>query len=237
MKPRRDSRAFHVTKALAHLAAVVVTLSCGGKAIPNTSEGAMDSDAGAGGTSPGGGAGATTAPDGSAEGTAYVTGTIIHGPLAAVDAIASFRGRSSTRGSPSVEVLITNVPGACALEGQSVGPAHSAVLNLEMLFNSPMAYQFNALASVNLVPSAYYSTFSTCTSTMDSADSGTILLTRVDPTVVEGSFDLTFDGTDHLVGSFSAPVCDTPLGDLAQGFPMPLCQADSCPPKGCTIGP
>jgi hypothetical protein len=38
---------------------------------------------------------------------------------------------------------------------------------------------------------------------------GTVTLTTVNATVVEGSFDLVFN-TDHLTGTFSAPACNVP---------------------------
>ena len=56
-----------------------------------------------------------------------------------------------------------------------------------------------------------------------SATGGSVTLTTASASVIAGTFDLTFAGeagTDHITGSFSAPICaalDTQLNTVSDG--------------------
>lgn len=59
----------------------------------------------------------------------------------------------------------------------------------------------------------FASTDSNCQLTSDQNDAimggfGTVTLSRVDPTVIEGSFDVVMYSGAHLVGTFRAPICN-----------------------------
>ncbi len=60
---------------------------------------------------------------------------------------------------------------------------------------------------------SYATQDATCnTSFSETASGGSVTLTTVSGSSVAGTFDLTF-GTDHVTGSFSAPICGYSAGD------------------------
>jgi hypothetical protein len=69
-----------------------------------------------------------------------------------------------------------------------------------------------------IVNAQFEATDATCADKASSSvgASGTIQLDSVSPTMVTGTFDLTFGNGDHLTGQFAAPVCDFDLAAFRQ---------------------
>jgi hypothetical protein len=95
------------------------------------------------------------------------------------------------------------------VQGNVVDSGSYPVLGIGCAPNCPSSATGFALA-------AYSSTDANCNTVQsEPAISGTVALTSVTATEIQGSFDLGFATSDHVTGSFSAPVCT--VGNAVDG--------------------
>jgi hypothetical protein len=139
--------------------------------------------------------------------SASVTGTLLGKTLGAQDAV-TFSAHTTQY---EVVVGITDYKGACGL-GNDV-KANSNVLAIIYQGATALVPATIDIAQTNTMSVQFTEFDGTCQSPAgESASAGTITFTRVDDCAVTGTFDLTFN-TDHVTGSFAAPVCaDSPDG-------------------------
>lgn len=141
---------------------------------------------------------------------ASVTGTLLGKTLTPQDSVA-FEAHTTQY---EVVVGITDYKGACGL-GNDV-KANSNVIAIVYEDATPLAPATIDITKTNTLSIQLTEFDSTCmTPQGESASSGTVTFTRVDDCAVTGTFDLMFN-TDHVTGSFAAPVCAvTPDGGAA----------------------
>jgi hypothetical protein len=162
---------------------------------------------------------------------AAVSGTLGGEPVAATDAIA-LQGPSSGLAPYSAWIILTNLPGFCAVEQGHHNPPNAQELTLEVFEYvgalGPGTYGIGSSSS-QLGEAAFSATDASCNPTAASASlgvglaaSGTITLSSVSATEITGSFDLTFSPSNHITGTFSAPVCNATVMTFPTG-PAPAC--------------
>jgi hypothetical protein len=156
-----------------------------------------------GSTSTLGGGGGSAAVNGKAGGTAFdvVEAVGLVGTQTDNGTTASYAG-----------VAITNIAGTCALLQRHGNPKSAQALTMEVIVTSSSVVSGTYAVGGQTAPfasAAFAAQDATCTTTTDEqATSGSIVLTTVSAATVDGTFDLTFAGGDHLTGSFTAPVCN-----------------------------
>jgi hypothetical protein len=155
-----------------------------------------------GSTSTLGGGGGSAAVNGKAGGTA----------VDAVEAVGLV-GTQMENGTTAsyAGVAITNIAGTCALLQRHGNPKNAQALTMEVVGTgtsiAPGTYAVGG-QTTPFASAAFDAQDATCTSTTnEQATSGSVVLTAVSSASIDGSFDLTFPGGDHLTGSFTAPVC------------------------------
>jgi hypothetical protein len=109
-------------------------------------------------------------------------------------------------------VSITNVAGTCAVLARKGNPPSAQVLSLAAAQAGstigPGTYTVAAQGSPTAT-AVYAQSDASCVGKVDSqATGGTVTITGLSSGSVQGSFDLTFAGGDHLSGTFSAPTCN-----------------------------
>jgi hypothetical protein len=134
-----------------------------------------------------------------------VSGTLLGAPFSAADAVAYPSSDSSGF------VVITDFASACSFVGTNDAKASSKVLSFDFL-QTPIATGTFDTAAVDV----QYAVFdANCHSPYgESTDSGTVTIASVGSGTVTGTFDLTF-GTDHVTGSFTAPLFAQPAKSTA----------------------
>ncbi|MGH7271312.1 MAG: hypothetical protein ACREJ3_12865 [Polyangiaceae bacterium] len=159
-------------------------------------------------------------PGSGPQGTAFVSGTIGDVEFTPEDAIAAY-DPSAQPGQPRVEVLITNMTGTCGFGSQGVLPTNFAAVALFVGSAVPGTYAY--VLSNHPSPPSGVSGLSPLNGLYvahsDNAEEpmagGTIILGTVNAENISGSFDITFINTgEHLLGTFSAPVCGTALRNV-----------------------
>jgi hypothetical protein len=148
----------------------------------------------------------------SSGGKASVAGTAGGKPVPATDVVAIVETADGGAAPVAVAIAITNLAGACGVLERGGNPAN--VTNLNFLFVSatplhPGSYPIGAPSNGT---SQYSETNAMCgTSLVEDATTGSVTLTGVSASLLEGTFDVTMGNGDHLTGTFSAPVCGANL--------------------------
>jgi len=155
----------------------------------------------------------------SVTGSATVNGTLGGQTLHAVDAVA-LKGAYDSSYPGIVTIFIANVPDLCSLLKQTaaVGASNTAKANLfDIGFtlgateatSTVVAGTYTPSSQPNELDTAGWDSYdATCKVTHDPGYSAaTVTLTSVGA-VYAGTFDMAFNGGDHVTGSFSAPLCD-----------------------------
>lgn len=137
-------------------------------------------------------------------GDAGLTGTLGGAPLQVLEQSA-FRRIDASLGDLGYEIRLASFGGLCALEqaGQAKANGHTLVLQLKRSSLAPGTYPVDGKA----IQMEYKVRDAACKDTKTDADSGSITLTAVSATEIAGTLDGKF-GSDHVSGSFSAPMCD-----------------------------
>ena len=166
-------------------------------------------------------------------GAATVTGTVAGAKVPTTDTIAIVGPLVDTFGDfpeQGVTVAITNLTPACsfAQPGGDSNPPNSTVLL--MVVGSPEAVTPGTYSIIATTPTAttintllvFEAVDGQCKQTsMHAARSGTITLSTISATAVEGSFDVSLDTGETLSGTFDAPICVVNT-DVDAG-PAPAC--------------
>jgi hypothetical protein len=151
-----------------------------------------------------------------------VTGTVGGLAVPTADTVAFIRPIDHAFGpftSNGVEISISNLGGSCALAQRKVKPPSGAWLKLVVM--SPDAIvpgTYGISARQDAASTTGVVTFTTSDTgcregtKIRGARSGSIVLTTVNPTTVEGTFSVTMATGEGLSGTFRAPVCDGPAG-------------------------
>jgi hypothetical protein len=153
-----------------------------------------------------------------------INGTILGSAPTVTDVIAA-KGVDDPNRPNQVSIIFSSKPGLCPSlqEARSGPPAILANVSLMILVFKPMDPS-GVLAAGTYSPSSStlggtYETYdAACNSVAPHADvsSGTGTITEVGSSV-RGSFDLML-GSDHVTGSFAAPLCAVPpLADAGSG--------------------
>jgi hypothetical protein len=158
--------------------------------------------------------GSSPAPGGS-RGT--VSGTAHGHTLAVGDALAldgATQSQDASAKNPYSLVALTSYAGICAYVQGATHLGHGGWV-LEMTAGASYPPMQGTYA-VPLQANALFAEADASCQPLGSelAQGGSITFDAVAPTLLSGTFDLTFSAGDHLTGSFSAPVCDTSLAAL-----------------------
>jgi hypothetical protein len=149
---------------------------------------------------------------------ATVTGKVEGTPLLTQNAAAIV---VRTSGTPSVDVLISNVADGCNANAANLGDKQVLSLGVTSLAGSALDagdfgvydQQSGSIPSGTVVFADYHSTSAGCADTTPPnalGASGHVTVTKMNVTAggeVAGTFDLLLQNGDHLKGSFDAPVC------------------------------
>jgi hypothetical protein len=109
----------------------------------------------------------------------------------------------------AVGAIITNIANACSvLQDHGNPPGATALVVAVTASGGSVATGTYDIVSQGFGATASYATQDAMcnTSLNETASSGTVTLSSVSGSSVSGTFDLTFF-SDHLTGSFSAPIC------------------------------
>ena len=165
--------------------------------------------------------GATSGPGG---GSSTVNGTVAGGQKVPTnDAIGVVSTQTQTVGTSTVTtalvgVAITNKANVCEIAQAHHVPANATILSLSVTKPgnaiAPGTYTLGSNGLSNTFVGAEYTQYgaSCATSHDELGATGTITLTTVSASAVQGTFDVTMANGDHLTGSFDAPVCSLPTG-------------------------
>lgn len=159
------------------------------------------------------------------------TGTIGGQPFAPADAVSNVVVIGS---SSAGAMLITSAPSECALINARQQLKNGKALAIEVgtqtgtTLTPPVVgtYAIYSTAAVTnqqgkVGVAQFVVTSATCTGTPVDAQTGTVVLTRVDDTGYTGTFDLTFaTPTDRITGTFNSGTCSA-LGTTT---------SSTCPP-------
>jgi hypothetical protein len=165
------------------------------------------SSAACGGATTGGGSAST------------VNGQAAGEPVASTDTVGIVETQTlpSPNGAPTTlttaGVAILNIPNTCAILQRHGEPANVRVLSFSV--SAPGAsvpvgtYPIGPNNGTTLLASAEFATTDAkCNNVAtETAKSGTVTMTTISNTVIQGSFDFTMSNGDHLSGTFDAPVC------------------------------
>ncbi len=171
------------------------------------------------------GTGQGAAPTGAPTGSASVTGTFDGQSFQPVDAFAVV---SSDPAGTGLLVFISSAPNACLHSQEDVGEPNSASLMISLDYmTDPKSCPTPPIATgtYNLTPPPG-TPIGSCGATLsaianfDQSDQacnvtksarplgGTVVLSSITSSLVEGSFDFLLDGGQEVKGQFSAPMCD-----------------------------
>jgi hypothetical protein len=159
-------------------------------------------------------------------GNSSVSGTVSGQPVATVDTV----GLSGTELENGVTVsyvgaVITNLPGTCAtlqsaMNAPNVTALTMVVAAVEAVAPGTYAVTTEAMAAMGETAQAaealYVADDSSCQATSQvQFDGGSITLTNVSASLIEGSFSLTSGAGAPVTGQFSAPVCPVDISTIA----------------------
>jgi hypothetical protein len=156
--------------------------------------------------------GGSTSTLGSGGGSSSVTGTAGGTALATVDQVGLVGTEvSDGQNVAYAGVALTNVAGTCGVLQRHGDPPNAQVLTLVVGTTgttvTPGTYTVGSTSS-STASVQYDAQDANCVQTTDeTASGGTVTLAVVSGSQVEGNFDVTFPGGDHLTGTFTAPVC------------------------------
>jgi hypothetical protein len=162
--------------------------------------------------------------DAATVGSASVDGTIQGQPIPTTTTAALFDG------SGAVLIVLDNLEDACSLwqAGRGNRPGLqvftlAAVAGTNPLAPGSYAVEPSAPSPTTYANATYYTSDDNCQQTsLTEAASGTVNVQTVSPSLVTGNFDVTLYTGDRIRGTFSAPVCDTPVALDA----IPPCERD-----------
>jgi hypothetical protein len=157
----------------------------------------------------------------SSGGSSSVSGTAGGKSVPTTDTVGVVGTQTQTVGTQSITIAyaavsITNVANTCsAIEGHH-NPANTSSLSFVVASSAGTSIAAGTYAigatTTTQVSANYGTTNAACAANIaERATSGTIKLTTVSSTTVQGTFDVTMDNGDHLSGSFTGPVCNVPL--------------------------
>jgi hypothetical protein len=149
---------------------------------------------------------------------ATVNGKVAGTPILAQNAAAIV---VRTSGTPTVDVLISNVADGCSANAANLRNKQVLSFGISSLSGSALAagdfgvydQQSGNIPSGTVVFAEYHSTNAGCADTTPPntlGASGHVTVTKVNVGAggeVAGTFDLLLENGDHLKGSFDAPVC------------------------------
>ncbi len=168
----------------------------------------------------------------SPNGSGMVSGSILGSPLPVSTSI-SYSEKSSSTGSTTV--VLGSWDNGCAL-GMYTTPKNSQALIFGFAQGSAGATQpvtapgtFTVVSTPQAdgVTVTFVGNDSACAVTSaDTGISGTVTLTSVSGTEIDGSFDVVLKTSGPISGTFSAPDCpaDDAEGPASSGGPPPACQ-------------
>ncbi len=176
----------------------------------------------------------SSSSSGSASGP--VMGSIGGSAFSASDAVAVVSTLPNSGTPPVIEtnVAITSFAGACSLASSGAStPSGAAIVNLVLVGNGPAVAKTYPIDGVSVgvqYAGKYGSQCTTTTVTMGGATQtisskagvvveatgGTITLTQVTSTMIEGSFDAMFPSGDHISGGFTAATCKGSMPGTSQ---------------------
>lgn len=114
-----------------------------------------------------------------------------------------------------VDVTLSNAPDACSVAQRYGWPANQERLTIFVASPTPVvpgSYEVSTVPPGGMAASGslvYKTTDAHCSVTSNHpARTGSIVLTTVSTTTVEGTFSVTMDTGDQLSGRFAAPVCN-----------------------------
>jgi hypothetical protein len=166
--------------------------------------------------------------------SATVTGTVDGQPVAAVDVI-SFVGPQPISPNASLALAVVSI-------GSTAGFCHTFQTHDEVPSSANLSFVVSASGTtvppgtypMRASPSfpgpgtgdgSYTTTDAHCgTATVHGISEGSVTLTEVSSTTVQGTFDFTMDSGDHLTGAFVAPVCESWASVGAGDGGLPVCK-------------
>jgi len=199
-------------RALSSILAVLGLLHCGGQ-VGVVGEGDAGGDASEVKTSDAG-------ADCGASGTSDAAGTIGGNLVSTKYAVAVVAG-------PFTTVLLTSVSNACELLRHDVVPPSATVVSLQLTGIDAGGY-YTGWGGTAAIDNAE------CTWTLYVVPTNTTMtVTSLTPSFIAGSFDFAFEGGDHVMGDFQAPVCGCPVACTnlqGSGGPLSTMGCESPPP-------
>ncbi len=114
-------------------------------------------------------------------------------------------------GTYTTDVVLADFANICGILSSNALKANSNVLDFHYSAKTALVAG-NYPAQTGPLDAQYANYDATCNSPKgESASGGMVTITQIDSTQIVGSLDLTFN-TDHVTGSFTAPVCVTTSG-------------------------
>jgi hypothetical protein len=186
-------------------------------------DGSLDSSSsgGASGGSSSGGNGSSPSADGGGSGS--VVGSICNATMTVQSTIAGVTSTSPGNFPFVTEIVMYSYPNACSLMPDPDEIHNSQIFWLYLVTSSALTARTLTVVPAGTVASspggaaAYYTSFdATCKAVTDQATSGSVVITTVSSTEIAGTFDITFTafatscdagGSDHVTGTFVAPLC------------------------------
>jgi hypothetical protein len=117
-------------------------------------------------------------------------------------------------GAYAVVVTLSNIPGACSVAQGYGEPANTITLTLFVSSPTPVvagSYEVSTAPPGGMATSSYVqyeTTDERCSVTSrHPARAGSVVLTTVSSTAIEGTFNVTMDTGDQPSGPFVVPVC------------------------------
>jgi hypothetical protein len=126
-----------------------------------------------------------------------IQGTIMGQPVMVVD-------QSAVESPAQTQIRLANFAGVCAVQVAGNEKANGGYVKIKLSVNPPVLGTF----PIDNSTSAEFKSFDAMCNSMgkDEAVSGTVTVTAVSASEVDGAFDLVL-GSDHIAGNFAAPFC------------------------------
>jgi len=128
-------------------------------------------------------------------------------------AVETISAVQTTSGTTFGVVALSGRSGSCALAASNTNPKNTKILVIAVTDNFAaattgaftVAATSGKLASVKFI--SYDATCGDISAQEAMGVSGTITLTSVSGNALAGTYDITFDSTDHITGSFTGTAC------------------------------
>jgi hypothetical protein len=146
-----------------------------------------------------------------------ITGTLGGQPFVPADSIGQTYVTTTMSGQSiaSAGVVLGTIPGLCAVAERHGSPPSVRTLAFQVTQDATTIAP-GTYGTGQGLSASYEANDATCAVVgLEQATGGTVTFTTSTATVLEGTFDLTFEGGDHLSGPFSAPVCADLLFQVA----------------------